>query len=115
MLYRLSYAHHRSMIQFRPHSVFSKADRLGAASQFKFESSCRGEKPGNANLPIGVLCFATVANREMGVFRLDSEVTAAHSIERISLNWDTTDSGVWESADDDACALSSELTKTGNR
>jgi len=29
----------------------------------------RREKPRNANLPIGVLCFATVANREIGVPR----------------------------------------------
>ena len=34
--------------------------------------------PGNANLPIGVLCFGTVANREIGVPRLESEIAAVH-------------------------------------
>ena len=38
-------------------------------SQLNFEFGCRLANPGNANLPIGILCFGTVANREIGVPR----------------------------------------------
>jgi hypothetical protein len=67
---------------------FAGINRAEAAvvSQLNFEFGCRLANPGNANLPIGVLCVGTVANREIGVPGVDSEVAASHCFERVSLN-----------------------------
>ncbi len=35
----------------------------------KCETATSESNPGDANLPIGILCFCTVANREIGVPR----------------------------------------------
>jgi hypothetical protein len=36
----------------------------------KCEAAISAFNPGNVNLPIGVLCFRTVANREIGIPRV---------------------------------------------
>ena len=54
---------------YHVHLPLALVRRRRVVAQLNFELGCQLANPGNANLPIGVRCFGTVANREIGVPR----------------------------------------------